>query len=183
MVGSITLSRSIYRRSSSLEYKFVLYLSILQILRVKMGIMRASFGVDDTDVEMPRLSLYSLSSSHSSIAEQPPSPSSKLLYDTDVEMPRLSSKSSSDKLSAAAASMLQASSLPRPSSKPPPAAVVSSPQCAEPWRGLVRSLRPTSCHRSQRCLRFSVLSQQGLSCRRLSVLSWRGLVQSLRLPR
>ena len=164
MVGSIALSRSIYRRSSSLEYKFVLYLSILQILRVKMCIMRASFGVDDTDVEMPRLSLYSLSSSHSSIAEQPPSPSSKLLYDSevemprlspksssdklsaakllydaDVEMPRLSPKSSSDKLSAAAALLLQASSLPRPSSKPPPAAVVSSPQCAEPWRGLVQA--------------------------------------------
>ena len=43
------------------------------------------------------------------------------------------------------------------------------------------SLRPTSCHRSQRCRRSSVLSQQGLSCRRLSVLSWRGLVQRLRL--
>ena len=130
-----------------------------------MCIMRASFGVDDTDVEMPRLSLYSLSSSHSSIAEQPPSPSSKLLYDTDVEMPRLSPKSSSDKLSAAAASMLQASSLPRPSSKPPPAAVVSSPQCAESWRGLVQSLS----------------SHQLLQRRhRLSVLSWRGLVRSLR---
>ena len=35
--------------------------------------------VDHIDVEMPMVSLYSLSSSQSSTAERPPSPSSKLL--------------------------------------------------------------------------------------------------------